>query len=685
MAPRTAETLPGATAPANGEPPRDPGAPSAPSAPSSTSAKDPGQRHPLESLGHGSLVTLIGQVVLVGATFGVRVLLVPSLGSTLYGDLSVGLAVGGLIANLGTLGIPNAVARQLAHTTNLRERWKLVLHSVGVAVPGAILTGALIYFASPVLAHWFKDSAGPVVYQFLSIYMAFVILTGVLTAFFQGNEDALPYALFNQVLTPCLTLLFLALFFVRPAGPGNALLALFSIPKASLNAALLAYILATGISLAAAGIYTISPRGLPWRQGERATLTPTTDRKTSTVVALLAFALPLALVGVATSAVGTVDTIVLGAIAGDAPAGAYSSVLPLARLGSLAVAALAFIMLPVAARLHREGDMAELARSYATITKWILLVSLPFFLTFFLFPAQSLTFVYRQGFLSAPGYGSAPVLLQITCLGGFASSLLGPGASVLVGLGKLRLLVIDTFVSAGVDLGVSAALVPIWGSLGAAVAFAAATALLPALCVAQTYLLARVHPFTRAVMRPLLAVLVPTVALWVVLTGPLQWRPTPIDLIGVFFVIFFGYLLAIPLTRSIEAGDHHLLGVVEGYLGRRLGIVRRVGRRFGPREPAAAPSANGRPPKGPGPSASPSSLSSPRTDRDAASSEPLSEGPAHEDPQEGRARHEPLGGVETLSAQRDWGAEEHGEPHRPPGGRPPTEDPFGGPASPGRP
>jgi hypothetical protein len=34
--------------------------------------------HPLESLGRGSLIALVGQIVLIGATFGSRILLVRS-------------------------------------------------------------------------------------------------------------------------------------------------------------------------------------------------------------------------------------------------------------------------------------------------------------------------------------------------------------------------------------------------------------------------------------------------------------------------------------------------------------------------------------------------------------------------------------------------------------------------------
>ncbi|MDE1820219.1 MAG: oligosaccharide flippase family protein [Euryarchaeota archaeon] len=621
----------------------------------------PNDRHPLQSLGHGSVVTLIGQIILVGATFGARVLTVTPLGSTLYGDLALGLALSGLLSNLGSLGVPTAVARQLAHTTDLKERRALVAHALGLVLPAALITAAVIFLAADALSPLVtKGQRVPIVYQFLAAYIGFGLLTQTFTSFFQGNEDALPNSIFNQVLNPCLALAFLFLFFGPPTAVGASALALLHLQRMSLQSALTAYVIAAGFTLVATVAYTLSPLGHPWRRGDRAQEAHPTERKPSTYAALLSFSLPLALVGLATSAVGTADTLVLGALSGASPAGAYGAVLPLSRLVALAVAALGYIMIPVASRLHRVGDTVELGRSYATITKWIMLASLPFFLIFFLLPAASLTFVFGPNFLSLSGYGQAPLLLQITCIGGFAVTLLGPASSVLVGLGKLRLLVIDTFVSAAVDVGVSLALVPIWGSVGAAIAFSVATVLLPALCVLQTYYMARVHPFTLAVAKPVLATLVPGVLLVELLVGPLGVHPHGVELMALFALFFGGYLLAVPLTRSIEAGDHHLLLVVEGYLGRPLSFVRRFGRRFIPPEPA---------PSCPLPMAGTSTLSDSSTGGGAVPD---------------RAPLDPTANEESLSTDLTWGPHRYGDGAGPGRGRAAVEGRFDGPPPPGR-
>lgn len=521
--------------------------------------------HPLKSLGRGSVITLIGQLVLVGSTFGIRVLLVTNLTSALYGDLALGLSITGIITNLCALGLPSAMARQLAHTIDPKDRQKLVVLSLEVLVPVALLSGAGLYLAAPVFgALYAGDPNITLVVQLLAVNMTFGLLAGLLVAFFQGNEDAVPNSLFSQILSPGLTVVFLLVFLPH---------------FRSLQTALDAYIAASVVALAALVAYTLSSRGFPWRRAGSLDLAreggPTLSR-----AGLLVFAFPLALVAIASAADGTADTIVLGLFRSASSVGAYNSVLPLARLVALAVGALAFIMLPVAARLHRLSDMEELRRSYATITKWVVLVTLPFFLTFFFLPGPSLSFVYGAPFLNSPGYSGTPELLQVTCLGGMAATLMGPSQAALIGLGKFRRLALFTGISAVSDLGIALVLVPFLGSLGAAIANAAATALLPVLSTAETYREAGVHPFTPAMAKPLLLVAVPFGIGLATLYGPLHWWPGPRQLVAVFLVLLAASLGSVAATQSVEAEDGHLLEIAEEYLGRPLPWLRRVGKRF---------------------------------------------------------------------------------------------------------
>jgi O-antigen/teichoic acid export membrane protein len=521
--------------------------------------------HPLKSLGRGSLITLIGQLVTIAALFGVRVLLVRLLSSTLYGDLSVGISLTTILASLCALGIPNAAARQLAHTVNPEERRKLVVLALGIVVPSAILSGIALFFAAPLFGDLYGgNSSVTLVVRFMAINMTFVILYGLLGAFFQGNENAFPNALFSQILNPILVVGLLIV--LLPRSP-------------TLTTVVTAYIVAGAVTLASLTAYTLSSHGYPWRRAGSVEVlrgaAPTLTRG-----GLLLFAAPLAVVAIAAAADGQVDTLVLGIFRSASVVGAYNSVLPLARLVALVVTGLAYIMLPVAARLHRLNDMPELRRSYATITKWVVVVTLPFFLTFFFIPGPTLSLVYGSGFLSQNGYGLTPELLQITCLGGIGATLMGPSPSVLIGVGRFRYLLIYTVASAVADTGLAIALCPFWGSIGAAIANAVATAMLPALCTLDAYRSTGVHPFSPEMAKPALASGVPAAIILAILYGPLGWRPGDAGLVLVFLLLLAISFGAVAATRSVEMEDGHLLEVAEEYLGRPLPALRRLGRRF---------------------------------------------------------------------------------------------------------
>jgi O-antigen/teichoic acid export membrane protein len=293
---------------------------------------------------------------------------------------------------------------------------------------------------------------------------------------------------------------------------------------------------------------------------------------------LLLIALPLAFVAIANNNPGNADTIVVGLLQPLEIAGSYNAALALGRLVALGITSLTFIMLPVASRLHARGDLVELGRSYATITKWLLLMTLPFFLLFFSFPQQSLAFLYGAKTLTC-AYAQAPLVLMIVSLGAFIASILGPSVAVLTALGRIGPLVRATVVSAVVDVGGSLLLVPLVGAIGAAVAYAVAMVILPTLCLFEINSRAVVHPFTMELAKPFVSVVGVIGGAFVVLRI-LQWTPNTLEVPLLFVGIAAAYFLAIPATHSLSYEDGHLLSVGESYLGRKMVALREFGARF---------------------------------------------------------------------------------------------------------
>jgi len=282
---------------------------------------------------------------------------------------------------------------------------------------------------------------------------------------------------------------------------------------------------------------------------------------------LLRFAAPLFIVGVMASISGSGDTLILG-IYHESAVGTYTASLTLSRLLPIGIGAAAYIFLPVASKFVRQGDRDSIQVTYATVTKWMVLFSLPLFLLFEFLPSESLGFVYGAG------YSTVVVPLQISVVGAFALTLLGPATTAQVAYGQTRLLAYNAIVAGAADLGLSLVLIPPFGYAGAAVAWSSANVLFGVLSLAQVASLSGVHPFRRHFVVPLLATALPVGGALALLRPTLSYPA----LVGLGLGIAVLFVVLILATRSIDEGDRLLLEAVERLLGRPLPFVRRLGR-----------------------------------------------------------------------------------------------------------
>lgn len=508
-----------------------------------SSAPDPVDRA-IKSLTSGTLLLFVASFVYIAETFLWRVLLVRTLPPTDWSYFSLGLAYAGLFTALGGFGLGKAIARNLPHAQSDQERRGLVRV---ILVYGSALsvgtTGVMYVLSGPISS---AMGAAPMaeVLALLAFATAFSVLTGRLVSVFQGFEDVRPNAYFVQMLPPLLFVVFLALLGPLPSF------------KPSLTSTLWAFALANMAAFFVTVLYALRrlPAALP--RGPRA---PGLARPT------FAFALPLFIVTITEFFSGGGDTLILGAYH-PLSVGAYAASLSMGRLMLIGIAALSFIFLPVASQLDRDHDVESIRQLYVTMTKWTLLTSLPLLLVFTVFPGPSLGFVYGET------YAHTTVPLQILAVGAFASVLVGPSTYAQIALGQPRLLALNATASAVADLAVAAVLVPTYGSVGAAVAWATATALYPALSLVEIGLSHNIHPFRRHFLFPIAATAVPLVGVFLVIL-PIA-PPWALPILALLVVPwFFGAVL---LTRSVDTGDIRLVRLLECLLGIKFGRLRRL-------------------------------------------------------------------------------------------------------------
>lgn len=503
-------------------------------------------RDGLKSVTRGTMVMILGTLGSIAFTFVSRVILVHKLTVASWGTYSLGITIVGVLSALATLGLPQAVARNLAFLPKAADRRAVVRNSFRYLLPvtGGVSIGLFLF---ALYIGWaYHDAQLSITLEYFSGVVALGVPATLIAAIFQGFEDAVPNAVFVQVLNPALFIVFLvATEAVLPLGQQYV-------------GALVAYLVADVVVLALILLYyrTRARRLLP-----AAVPTAGYGRR------LLAFALPLLVVGILTSVSGSGDTIILGFLH-RAEVGYYTATLSLARLLGIGLSSVGYIFLPVAARYLGNRDSASLSQTYATATKWTLAVALPLFLVFFFFPGASLGFVYGSA------YSGVVLPLRIVVLGSFFSTLFGPASAAQIAFGRTHLVLLNTLLAALADVALSFALIPSHGSVGAAIAWSVSTVLFPMLSTLELGILEGLHPFERDYLVPLGVTGIPLALLFgFVSFHPAYWM-LPVITIGIALL----FVVVVLVTRSVDRGDRLLLEATEQFLGRPLRLLRRVGR-----------------------------------------------------------------------------------------------------------
>jgi O-antigen/teichoic acid export membrane protein len=498
----------------------------------------------LASVTRGTIFLLVATLCTVGLTFAARVLIVRTISPSEWSAFSFDLTLSQVLVSFGALGLPLAVARSLPYAASDEERRAMVRVSLWVGGVAAVVAGAALWFAAPAIGTTLGSSLVGAGLRYFAVAVTALTAANLLASVFQGYTNVTPNAVFLQIANPAMFLAFLG--FALLVVPG----------KITYVFALAAYALAGAITLVALVSYTVPrlPHHLP--PGPEA---PEARRH------LLRLAVPLFVMGTMTSLANSGDTLVLGFFH-PADVGTYVASLTLARLVLIGINSAAYILLPVAAGTLRVSGRGSVRLIYATVTKWLTTFSLPLALLFLVLPSRSLDFVYGAS------YATVVRPLEVTVLGAFAATLIGPSSTVLVALGRTRSLVLNAATCGVLDVALSVALVPSQGYLGAAIAWAVANLLFDILCLAQVARVDLIHPFQRAFLLPLAITSLPLGAVLYVAGPHLPvWSLPPIG-IGVALA----FVLVVVGTRSYGDGDRLLLESVEGLLGRPLPWVRRL-------------------------------------------------------------------------------------------------------------
>jgi O-antigen/teichoic acid export membrane protein len=378
-----------------------------------------------------------------------KVYLARVLGAENLGLYALGITLIGFIGIFNTLGLPQAAVRFVAEyqaTGNFKELHALLWRGVALLLVSNVLTaGILLSFGKFIAVRFYH---APALVRYLPLF-AFMMLFGVLSTFY------------SKVLAGYRDLKLRTLIVNFIGSPLNMLLTVFLI---SMGMGLRGYLVS---QIVAAAIVCLLLLAAVWQ------FTPPEARFFSQSgsfpgKALWSFSGTMLGVGFLGFVMSQVDRVALGYYRGVRDVGIYSVAAALVVYMPLALNSVNQIFAPTITDLHTRGEHALLARLFQSLTKWIVGLTLPLVLVIIVF-ARPLMRIFGHDF--EVGW---PILI-IGALGQLVNCGVGSVGNLLIMSGNERSLMKVQLAMAAVMTISSAALVPLWGIYGAAVAAAMTT------------------------------------------------------------------------------------------------------------------------------------------------------------------------------------------------------------------
>jgi len=426
----------------------------------------------------GSGIVFAGQVA--GKIIGVclQVVLSRGLGPLLYGTYTLAVSVMKILREVGTLGLHGGVVRFSAEAQAKGNRARVkgtLTASLGIGIVASAALALSLYAASDWLATTAFSDAGlePVLRAFAAA-LPFYTLTFLASRAARGLQVMTADVAVGTVAQPLVNLVAVSIAFLL----GWAL-----------DGAVAAFVLSTVVS-AGLGLYVVF-RIAP-------VLLDRDVIASYDLGGLIGYSLPVMGVTLTALFVDQADRIMIGLLASSADVGIYNVAALLATQVRFMLTSVSAAFTPLISDLYHTGRRDDLRTLFQTTTRWIVTLSMPLGLVLILFP-EPLLWLFGADFLAG-----APVVM-VLAISSLLNAAVGTIGLMLQMSDHERLVLIDNVLLAVINVGLNLWLIPIYGTVGAAVATAVSVTAINVVQYGQLRHLLGVTPFSLAYLRPLAA------------------------------------------------------------------------------------------------------------------------------------------------------------------------------------
>ncbi len=479
----------------------------------------------LLTVAKGSVLILLGTILAKVCGFLRQFLVIRMLSPKEYGLFALVLTIVNVLAILGTLGLYQGAQRFIAYNLEIDDYPKVkgtIRSSIWITTATGVLLMILAMAFAGLLANFFAKPELKSLILMMAPCIPFQIVVMVIAAFFLGLHKPGPSVWIQDIGFGVIsvTIVSLSLLIARSVySPAIAISASFFI-------------------VFLASIFIFKSR---WPLDLR------TTRAFPITRLLLRFSLPLFLSSALYLVTQNTDTIVVGHFMSSDQVGFYNAAFLLMTLIPIFLYAVSLMYLPIATSLRAKEAQAESLRLYQSSTRWLFILTLPLFLTFLLFPAQSLSLLFGSR------YSTSATALWILSMGAFINTFLGPNNIALIAYGETRLVLYGSLAAAAIDIALCLLLVPRMGISGAAIGTASALGVANIIYSSLLWSRHKLHPFEKKYILTILFLFAFGIALY---------KPMRMAISRAHWLVLFIYplfliagLLFIVLTRSISEED----------------------------------------------------------------------------------------------------------------------------------
>ena len=502
----------------------------------------------------GAGIAFLGSLAGLALGFVGRVLVARIGTEAEYGIFSLALVILNICATIGSLGLPEGAARNIAYARgkgDLERVRKLISASITFGLlAGVALSLAILLSSNSLASSVFHKPALAFPLKVFAFGIPLFVLLRILISLFRGFDDVRPTVIFQNILLNAFFLSLLIPLFV------------LHLPFENVFYAYLSSLLATSLALV---FYTRRRLPFPAKPVLKASFNPVASK-------LLHFSLPLFGVAILEMIAMWTDTLMLGGLRTSAEVGLYNAARPIAAFISMPLGAIVMIYMPVISKLYTQSAIPEIRRNFAIITKWLCSATFPVFFILFLFPETVLRFLFGGN------YAAGADALRILSLGFMIDNLLGPNGATLIALGESRFMMWAALASALINIALNIALIPPLGIEGAALASMIAITSINAIRCIKLYSLSGAHPLSKNLIKPAAFSFGTAYLIYLVCNHFINVQTWMLPLL---FILYCGiYSLAVLLTRSFDGEDISLLLAIEKKSGMNFSPLKNLLRRF---------------------------------------------------------------------------------------------------------